>query len=111
MFSLRLFALGQGSVEIEEKAHEDVAAMVPRPGVGSAKRRMQREPLRLVGAGKLERECSVQPLVSRLPELTVERVRGQPGNCDPSARQTALNLDDVAVCQAVEQHSEVNHRS
>ncbi len=41
-FSLRLLALGQGSVEIEKKADEDVAAMVPRPGVGGAKHRVQR---------------------------------------------------------------------
>ncbi len=53
---LRLLALGQGSVEIDEKPDEDVSAMVPRPGVGGANQRVQRYPLRLVRAGKLEIE-------------------------------------------------------
>ena len=56
---LRLLALGQGSVEIDEKSDEDVSAMVLRPGVGGANMRAQRYPLRLVRAGKLELECSV----------------------------------------------------
>jgi hypothetical protein len=107
----RLLALGQGSVELDEESDEDVSAMVPRPGVGGANQRVQRNPSRLVRAGKLKRECSVQLPVSCLPELSVERMRCRPWHCDPSARQTALNLDNVALCQAVEHHGEVNHRS
>jgi hypothetical protein len=83
---LRLLALGQGSVEIDEKTDEDVSAVVLRPGVGGANQRVQRYPLRLVRAGKLEFECSVQLPVSRLPELLVERMRCHPSHCDPSAR-------------------------
>ena len=108
---LRLFALGQGSVEIDEKSDEDVSAMVPRPGGCGANQRVQRYPLRLVRAGKLELECSAQPPVSRLAELSVERMRCPPRHCDPSAGQTALNPDNVGLCQAVEHHGEMNHRS
>jgi hypothetical protein len=108
---LRLLALGQGSVEIDEKSDEDLSAVVLRPGIGSANMRVQRYPLRLVRARKLERECSVQLPVSRLPELSIKRMRCQPRHRDPSARQTALNLDNVGLCQAVEHHGEVNHRS
>ncbi len=110
-FILPLLALGQCSVEIDEKSDEDVSAMVPRPGVGGANQRVQRYPSRLVRAGKLELECSVQLPVSRLPELSGEGMRCQPWHCDPSARQTALNLDNVALCQAVEHRGEVNRRS
>jgi len=67
--------------------------------------------LRLVGAEKLELESSMQLLFARLPELSVERTYCRPWHRDPSALQTAFNLDDVVLCQAVEHHSEVNHRS
>ena len=109
--AILLLASGEGSVEIGEKSDEDVSVMVLRPSVCGAEHGVHGDQLRPVRAGKLELERSVQLLVSRVPELSVERMLCEPWGRDPRARETAFNLDDVALCQAVERHSEVNHRS